>query len=284
MTDDELRKVALRIVQQQPSTLPPILPGVRIPISATLPPITIAKSPGISLQQLFRPKTTQQLIMRIKEDTNKVIRAPLTTSRALKVPETTEVSHTEAKTITTSVLHIDMRGSTNIVRQFNSTDALKIYKIFHATMVSVALFKKGRVRTFAGDRIGVLFDPFKSVDDAVETALLMQAAIEQILNPIFQERAKYSIQYGIGVDYGEMLVGRIGQYGNANNDLVWVGEAMNIASKLADDMGAGVFISDTVYCSMSSKLKEDMNMLWKKSLDINLGTVHEFVGIPELPL
>lgn len=283
MADDEVRKLALEIARRQFPSLPPIPSSINSIKSVSLPPITVAKSPGISLQQLFRPKTTQQLIKRIEEDTLRIIRTQINTSKAFKVPEITDVSHAEAKTITTSVLHIDMRGSTNIIRQFNAVDALKIYKIFHATMVSVALFKGGKVRTFAGDRIGVLFDPSRSVDDAVETALLMQGVIEQILNPIFQERAGYSIQYGIGVDYGIMLVGRIGQYGNSNNDLVWVGEAMNVASKLADDMGAGVFISDTVHSNMSSKIMEDMNMLWKQSVDVKLGTVHEFIGIPLLP-
>lgn len=264
--------------------LPPILsptprlsnlPLVRLPVKSNT-------SQGLSLDTLIPPTSTKQVVQRVEADIKKIATGQLTTSTTQIIPNIEDVSYSESKILETSVLHIDMRGSTDIVRAFSAIDALKIYKIFHGTIVTVARYKKARVRTFAGDRVGVVFDVTKRVSsNAVETALLMQAVLECVVNPYLLQKFRYEIKYGIGISVGEMLVGRIGQYGTSNNDLVWLGEAMNVASKLADE-GEGVKISDEVYRRMYPGLKQSENMLWLECEAEKIGKYYDFIGIPKL--
>lgn len=226
------------------------------------------------------PTTESGLIKRVREDAARIVKRQFRVTRARKIPTVSDVAFDEARLIQTSVLHIDIRSSSGILNQCGHINTLKIYKIFHTAMVIIARFKGGQIRTFAGDRIGVFFDIDKvQRTKAVETALLMQAVIDNTINPLISQQFGYSLRVGIGVDFGEMLVGRIGIYGNPNNDLVWTGNAANYASKLADYNNSGVFISNEVHINMAKSLKEDVGMMWQVVNDANLGTFHRFIGI-----
>lgn len=287
----------LRSGQQRPS------PSIPYPLNFLSPIKIKLSSPSLtsSAQRLFpaRPKINPLLptripiirvtptteagwIKRIREDIARITRRQFRLVKAQKIPEISEVAFDEAKLIQTSALHIDIRDSSSIINLCGHVNALKIYKIFHSSMVSIARSKGGRIRTFAGDRIAVFFDIDKlQRTKAVETALLMHATLEQIIKPIISQEFLYILEYGIGVDFGEMLVGRIGQSGESNNDLVWAGNAVNRASKLADDYGSGIFISADVYQNMIRSLKENVGMIWEPRKDLKVGAFYKFVGLPK---
>ncbi len=250
-----------------------------------LPPIQPLSPTGVKIRIAPSfPKTKAELIKKIDTDTKGILKKNLQIVQARKVPAPTEVSSNEAKLLRTSVLHIDMRKSSEILKQYLAKDALKIYQTFHAAMVSVSRFKNGRIRTFAGDRVGVVFDFYekRQRSEAVETALSMQYVMEQIVNPQLLEIYGYRIEYGIGVDYGDMLVGRVGQDGATNNDLVWTGEAMTTASKLADFDGGGIYLSKTVFDLMATDLK-DQTTAWA-AYSSNYGDVYKYSSTPQLRL
>jgi len=159
--------------------------------------------------------------------------------------------------------------------------ALRIYKIFHSALVATARLKKGRIRTFAGDRIGVIFDLLKERQrsTAVETAILMEDMLENIVNPFLENNIGHTIKYGIGIDYGKMFVGRIGQSGSDNNDLAWVGTAMNRASKLADIPEPGIYITNEVYTNMQLDLKDPSKMMWSMPIrNTDYGLIYKYFG------
>ncbi len=134
--------------------------------------------------------------------------------------------------------------------------------------------------------MGALFDNSKNKNlrtQAVKTALLINEIISQKVNPALSEIFDYTLEYGIGIDYGEMLVGRIGKYGIQNNDLIWLGEAMNHASKLADyGNKTGIFVSEEIYKNMETGIKKSSDLIWFPIKEISLGNFYQVTDISYL--
>ena len=142
----------------------------------------------------------------------------------------------KATVIETAVLFVDLRSSTELVDQLRTTTVAKIHKCFLNEMVRAASLWGGQVRGFAGDRIMVLCDPGDSAcDQAANIAVTMQNITEYIIDRAINKRYNARVRCGIGIDYGKMLVARVGmQRDTSKNDLVWTGGPANVASKLAD--------------------------------------------------
>jgi adenylate cyclase len=103
-------------------------------------------------------------------------------------------------------------------------------------MTRVARYYGGHVRGIIGDRVMVVFDKKDCFEDAVNTAVLMNSVAKHILNKHFK---KNEIQCGIGIDYGKMLVTKVGiirrsQEKSNYKGLVWLGRPANVTSKLTD--------------------------------------------------
>lgn len=267
--------------------LPPISNSFLKAINmSVLPPIQNAQSNTrdtgrILIQNLFRPKDEQELTRRVNDKISNILNAKLDISTARVIPLPTDIAHVkEAKIVTTSILHIDIRDSSSIIEFLHLDDALKVYQLFHNCVVEIINYSYGNVRTFAGDRIVALFDPSKEAVPeiaAVKTALLIDKMFEKTINPALDKYFGYPIDYGIGIDSGEVLAGRIGKYGEKqNNDIVWVGKPMNFASKLAD-FDKGIYLSTAVYGTAFNVLKNDSNIMWNQCKNNELGTFYKLL-------
>ncbi|MGM0899213.1 MAG: adenylate/guanylate cyclase domain-containing protein [Bacillota bacterium] len=142
----------------------------------------------------------------------------------------------KAKKIYTCVLYIDMRKSTELSLEHTPETLTKLYGAFMRSMVKAAQYHNGRVRNIIGDRVMVVFDEFDCETNAVNTAILLNSVGSYIINKHFPHN---EIEFGIGIDYGEMLVskGGIRKNGKENapyKSLVWLGKPANVASKLTD--------------------------------------------------
>ena len=166
-------------------------------------------------------------------------------SKAYNVPATDDAGLTYAnldlrnkktQTLETCVLFIDMRRSTEISLQHDIHTLSKLYSAFVRAMIKASQHFGGKVRNIIGDRVLVLFDKNNCVVNAVNTAYLLNTVSTYVVNKYFTGS---TIECGIGVDYGEMLVAKTGviKKGVQNSDyrsLVWLGKPANIASKLTD--------------------------------------------------
>lgn len=140
------------------------------------------------------------------------------------------------KTISTCVLHIDLRQSTKLNLEESPAVLAKLYSCFIRGVIKCAEYYGGKVRNIAGDRVMVLFECSKCFENAVSAAILLHTFSSYILNKHFKNS---SIACGIGIDYGKMLATKVGtiKQGTENptsKSIVWLGYPANIASKLAD--------------------------------------------------
>jgi adenylate cyclase len=141
-----------------------------------------------------------------------------------------------AKMITTCVLYIDMRKSTDLSFAHKPQTVAKLYSAFVRAMTRTARHYGGHVRGIIGDRVMVLFDVANCFSNAVHCAIAMNTVAHHIINKHFRAN---EVRFGIGIDYGRMLVTKAGirkrgsEQGNYRN-LVWLGRPANVASKLTD--------------------------------------------------
>lgn len=186
----------------------------------------------------------KEFLQTIADDVKDIFEHEIETTKAYAVPSRNDAGLTfgrdqvkKGKLIETCVLFIDIRNSTIMSRNLKKDKARlgKIYSAFVDAMVSIA-DRYGYVRNIIGDRVMVVFEPSNCFVDAINCAAMMYTVANKILK-------KYcgidSFKVGIGIEYGEMLILKTGiqknhQEKSEYKNLVWVGDAANVASKLTD--------------------------------------------------
>lgn len=150
----------------------------------------------------------------------------------------------KAYSLYASILFIDIRKSTQLVEESQ------------ARIMGVFLDSK--------DDNGNLIE--SSTDKAVRSAQAMQTSIDFALNKHLKNNVGgKTISCGIGIDYGKVLLTKVGMYGvekddskENETDCVWVGNCTNRASKYSDLADGGeIFISENVYNKLSPDLKPE---------------------------
>lgn len=175
-----------------------------------------------------------------------------------------------------AMLFIDVRESTKIVDAFRRTTAARMYKGFLFGVAKIAQQNGGELRSFNGDGVLMAFIGDNKRTNAAKAALQMAWFCKSVLKPRLkkyfennQQASDLDFDFGIGIAQGPVLVVRGGIRGENNNDLVWVGNATNIAVKISGFGSApnNVWITEDVYKHMeeSSRLggnpRRDM---WEK--------------------
>jgi class 3 adenylate cyclase len=187
----------------------------------------------------------------------------------------------EASKITAAVLYADLADSTKIVKTSVATTAAEIYKSFLLSTCKVIRNNGGEITAFDGDRVMAVFMNDMPNTRAAKTALQINHVLKEIVQVEFNTQYpddKYIFNYGIGIDTSEILVAKTGVRGA--NDLVWVGNAANIAAKLSSlrNTQFKVLLTENSYNALhdSSKLssqKPPSNMwtsYYEKNLDLLL--------------
>lgn len=226
---------------------------------------------------------TQKLsAKKLEELVDKVFKTKYEINYGKIIPKTTDLTLGGlAKKINISVLFVDIRYSTKIVSEVSHVSAAKMFKAFMKGIASIVSFNRGKVRAFNGDGVLVVFYGDKGPDQAVKTAgqiswflsIILKKRLDNILkqNQVLRVN-KISFDYGIGVDYGDVLVVRGGIKGLHNNDLVWVGNVPNYAAKLSHRSRKSfhIHITKSVYQSLTDKLLylKDKN-IWLKAKKIS---------------
>ena len=225
----------------------------------------------------------KNLLDEISEEINTILNEKFKIEETDTVPEVADLSYdNKGKLLETAVLYIDIRDSTDLTDEHTRETSAKIYKSFLNSMVNTAKFGKGKVRSFAGDRLMVLFDNTKGINpiyQAINTALVMQGVVEIILSSMVKSKYGREIHCGLGIDYGGMLVARVGSPRIREfNDLIWAGSAANLASKLTDSEFSGpgeIVITQEVFEKMPKDLYPEYWIESQVSLGGKIITIHK---------
>jgi adenylate cyclase len=160
-----------------------------------------------------------------------------------------------------TVLYIDMRGSTEILNKHNKASVAKMHMAYFHTIIKITKDLGGEVRSFNGDSLLVFFQGTTQVtlSNAVEAAMKIKYMISNSEGGINKYLSKYSaLNFGIGIDDGHLLCTKIGVGGDSNNqDLMWIGNAVNKATVISDTRQdpSHIGISSWVYGNLQDHVK-----------------------------
>ena len=182
---------------------------------------------------------------------------------------------------TGSVLFIDMRSSTKVLNDPNRTTVAKLHIAFFHTIVKIANTHGVNVRSFNGDSALIFFHGNLKVTITTEVVCAMQIKYmidnsEAGINELLKKYSK--LNFGIGVDHGNILCTKVGVGGEHNKDIFWIGNAVNKSTVLGDNSQSPshLSISKYVYDNLLDRVKysarknyfgqEEMIDMWTRGI------------------
>jgi adenylate cyclase len=180
-----------------------------------------------------------------------------------------------------TIMMTDLRGFTSACERMPAESVVDILNIYLEMMTEIILKYQGTINEFMGDAIVVVFGaPILRDDDAqraVACALEMQLAMAEV-NQQCLEKEYPTVEQGIGINTGEVVVGNIGSKKRTKYDVI--GHHVNLTSRIESyTVGGQIFISESTKnaCSATLKIGTQMEVM-PKGIRTPI-TVYEVKGI-----
>ena len=204
----------------------------------------------------------------LAKEVREVFKTTWSTRKGTKVPESEDLRlGNDAVELDGTVLYADLDASTNLVDSYKPTFAAKIYKTYLHCAAKIIRSEDGVITSYDGDRIMAVYIGDSKNSAAAKSALKINYAVTQIINPILKEcypNTNYAVKQIVGIDTSPLFAVRTGIRGS--NDLVWVGRAANYAAKLCSlSANYSSRLTGTVYEMLndSAKYSNDGKPMWE---------------------
>jgi PAS domain S-box-containing protein len=148
-----------------------------------------------------------------------------------------------------TVLFSDIRGFTRLSEKMTPQENFEFINTYLGLMEPIIHQHNGFIDKYIGDAIMGLFPTH--ADDAVKGAIAMLKKLRQF-NPILQKRGKQTIEVGIGLNTGLLMLGTVG--GKNRMDGTVISDAVNLASRveqLNKTYGTSLLITEQTYQKLS---------------------------------
>ena len=211
----------------------------------------------------------------LNSEVRQILREQWTTREGRVVPESDDLKlGNDAVTLEGTVLYADLDDSTKLVDSRKPSFAAEIYKCYLACSARIIRSESGEITSYDGDRIMAVFIGDAKNSTAARTALKINFAVQEIINPAITHqypKSDYSIKHVVGIDTSNLFVARTGIRGA--NDLVWVGRAANYAAKLSSRSGPFTQITAAVYNKLNreSKIGSNGRNMWTQGRAREIG-------------
>ncbi|WP_199621053.1 CHASE2 domain-containing protein [Paenibacillus alkalitolerans] len=148
-----------------------------------------------------------------------------------------------------SVLFLDIRGFTTLSEKLKPEEVVDFLNSMFNLITEKCLENKGTIDKFIGDAAMLMFNAPLDLPNheycAVKTAYDIQKGMEEVRRNIF-EKFGVTVNVGIGINTGEVVVGNIGSY--IRVDYTAIGDNVNIAARIESNTVAGqILVSETTY-------------------------------------
>jgi class 3 adenylate cyclase/DNA-binding response OmpR family regulator len=132
-----------------------------------------------------------------------------------------------------TVLFSDLKGFTAISEHSDAQSIVDFLNTWFAKMGVEILSEKGHIDKFIGDAIMAVFGAIQTLENspvnAIKAAVKMLAAMD-VINSSDTKLSRSKIEIGIGINYGECILGNIGFKNKM--DYTIIGDTVNLASRI----------------------------------------------------
>jgi adenylate cyclase len=164
-----------------------------------------------------------------------------------------------------AILMSDLRGFSAISERLPPEQVVKLLNLYLEAMTEVISQYGGLINQVIGDGMMILFGALtQRADDAeraIACAIAMQLAMEEV-NQRNQSLGLPTVEMGIGINTGEVIVGNIGSLKHAQ--FTAIGSAVNLAARIeSSSVGGQVLISQSL-------VNEVPNLLIKRQIEARM--------------
>ncbi|MBM4081426.1 MAG: adenylate/guanylate cyclase domain-containing protein [Planctomycetes bacterium] len=181
-----------------------------------------------------------------------------------------------------AIMFADIRGFTSFAEKLLPYDVIHVLNRHFHEMGAVIQRHGGHIDNYTGDGFMALFgvqDPTDAPLRAVRAGLEMLQALER-LKPYMESIHQKSFDIGIGVHYGQAVLGTIGA--EHKRDLTAIGDAVNFASRVeAANKKAGTRfrVSDAAYAQVKAYVRVGSRVNLVLPGKSGEHTLYEIVGL-----
>jgi class 3 adenylate cyclase/CHASE2 domain-containing sensor protein len=133
-----------------------------------------------------------------------------------------------------AVMFSDIRGYSTLTEHLDPHQTVSMLNTYLGTVTEVVRSNEGFVDKYMGDGLLACFGgPVPTTQparDAVNAALQMVAVLRSQINPELSAQGFPELRIGIGIHYGEVVMGNIGS--QARMDFTVVGDSVNVAARV----------------------------------------------------
>lgn len=178
------------------------------------------------------------------------------------IPPREDLSFTNGFYVNCSALLVDIRKSSELTDFHKNRVLAKLYRAYISEVVAMMNGNPNCAEIdVVGDCVSGVFDTPKKldVDNAFVTASSISSLID-IMNYKFKKNNMTEITVGIGLAYGRALIIKAGYKGSNINEVVWIGNVVNEASKLAsygnrESYDEEIMVSSVIYDNLNDHNK-----------------------------
>lgn len=178
------------------------------------------------------------------------------------------LTYTNGKYVKCAAFFIDLRGSTDLIQTQGrkSKTLARVYRAYISEIVAIVnRFETCKEINIIGDCVSAMFsgktkNNQTSVIEALHSAT-MSNAMMKVLNVKYQKKWGENfkeIKAGIGIAYGRALVIKAGFNGSGINDLIYMGDVVNRASKMCNlankELISPICVTKDVYLAAGSHI------------------------------
>jgi adenylate cyclase len=180
-----------------------------------------------------------------------------------------------------TILTSDLRGFTLLSETLSPEQVIQVLNLYLSCMAEVISSYRGTIDEFMGDGILVMFGaPTSRHDDAeraVACAVAMQLAMKKV-NAQMQAWGLSSLEMGVGINTGEVVVGNIGSEKRAKYGIV--GSQVNLAFRIESyTVGGQILISESTWQEVADIASvRRMEQVYLKGVQTPV-TVYEVSGL-----
>jgi class 3 adenylate cyclase len=152
-----------------------------------------------------------------------------------QLPDRDRLTFTNGFYANCSALFVDIRGSSDLPKRYKRPSLARLYRAYISELVAVMNGdRRCREINIVGDGVWcVVNTPLKEdINRVFETAYTANSMIKT-LNYKIQKLGYDRIKVGMGMSWGRALMIKAGYAGSAINDVVYMGDVVNEAAKLA---------------------------------------------------
>lgn len=180
----------------------------------------------LALKYFFESRQTQLIKQSFSKKVSKQVMDDLLTH-----PDSADLS---SKEVEVTVYFSDIRSFTSISESLNSPKRITEFLNYYMDIMVDAIEKSsGTIDKFIGDAVMAYWNAPLSVKNHADKAVL--SALKQIsqrdeINVKIKKDFGFEVDYGIGINTGDVVVGEIGSSGRS--DYTIIGDGVNLASRL----------------------------------------------------